>query len=433
MGRNLSVILNRCVGCFHCSVTFKDSIHMLDLYANAEYEALQEHLQSQISTVITVAVSGIILLIVIGSVFTFFITRNITRPLHALSNNAKLIADGQLNVSPLNYDAKDEIGALNKSFMIMVDQLKSLLTSIREVSDKVEHFTADLMNENRTLKTISEHVAESTDTLSTGTQSIAHSVLNTVNLVEKMENDFTVTVERSTNSVERSEQATNEINRSQQAIALQQSLIEENIRTTETINGVSNKFLEHTSQIEKMAQVVSAIADQTNLLALNASIEVARAGEHGKGFAVVAQEVRKLAEESNNSTQEIFDIVHAIKLGIQEMTKSVQMGVEIALKQQYSMEQTTEAFSNIDTEVKTIMNEIQHVANDMRHSKDIGSQVLHHVASINQIVDEAAKSSIEISSSTNEQLQAIDNIVSKVEELKSLTNNLNETIGQFKM
>jgi len=58
---------------------------------------------------------------------------------------------------------------------------------------------------------------------------------------------------------------------------------------------------------------------------------------------------------------------------------------------------------------------------------------LHHVASINQIVDEAAKSSIEISSSTNEQLQAIDNIVTKVEELKSLTNNLNETIGQFKM
>ena len=115
------------------------------------------------------------------------------------------------------------------------------------------------------------------------------------------------------------------------------------------------------------------------------------------------------------------------------MTKSVQMGVEIASKQQHSMEQTTEAFSNIDTEVKTIMNEIQHVANDMRHSKDIGSQVLHHVASINQIVDEAAKSSIEISSSTNEQLQAIDNIVSKVEELKSLTNNLNETIGQFKM
>ena len=143
--------------------------------------------------------------------------------------------------------------------------------------------------------------------------------------------------------------------------------------------------------------------------------------------------MRKLAEESNNSTQEIFDIVHAIKLGIQDMTKSVQMGVEIASKQQHSMEQTTEAFSIIDSEVKTIMNELQYVANDMSHSKDIGSQMLHHVTSINQIVDEAAQSSIEISSSTNEQLQAIENIVTKVEELKSLTNNLNKTIGQFKM
>lgn len=69
----------------------------------------------------------------------------------------------------------------------------------------------------------------------------------------------------------------------------------------------------------------------------------------------------------------------------------------------------------------------------MSHSKDVGSQMLHHVTSINQIVDEAAKSSVKISSSTNEQLQTIENIVTKVEELKSLTNNLNETIGQFKM
>lgn len=410
-----------------------NDVYMLDLYANTEYEVISKQLDSKISTVITIAMAGIVLLVLIGGVFTILITRNITRPLRELSNRAELIANGQLSVEPLSYDENDEIGALNGSFTKMANQLKQLLSSIQSVSQRVEQFSTDLMDENRTLHSISQQVTQSTNELSKGTQSIAQSLGETVSIVERMDNDLTNNVERSTHSVARSEQAANAITKSQQAIALQQDLIQENMETTSVINEVSVNFLQQTGQIEMMAKVVSDIADQTNLLALNASIEAARAGEHGKGFAVVADEVRKLAEQSNQSTTEIFGIVQAIKSGIQDMTSSVQLGVNIAEKQQLSMQQTTEAFTVIEREVQAIMNEIQLVANDMKNSKSLGVQVLHNVEDISAIVEETAAGSKEISSSTAIQQTAINNVVTKVEDLKDLATNLNDTVGRFKM
>ena len=410
-----------------------NDVYMLDLYANAEYGAISQQLNSKISTVITIAVIGVVLLVLIGGVFTVLITRNITRPLRELSDRAELIANGQLSVVPLSYNENDEIGALNSSFTKMANQLKQLLSSIQSVSERVEQFSTDLMDENRTLHSISQQVTQSTNELSKGTQSIAQSLGETVLIVERMDNDLTNNVERSTHSVARSEQAANAIAKSQQAIALQQDLIQENMETTSVINEVSVNFLQQTGQIEMMAKVVSDIADQTNLLALNASIEAARAGEHGKGFAVVADEVRKLAEQSNQSTTEIFGIVQAIKSGIQDMTSSVQLGVNIAEKQQQSMQQTTEAFTVIEREVQAVMDEIQIVANDMKNSKSLGAQVLHNVEDISAIVEETATGSNEISSSTAIQQTAINNVVTKVEDLQDLATNLNDTVGRFKM
>lgn len=410
-----------------------NDVYMLELYAGVEYEVIQQQLSNKISNVILVATVGVVLLLIIGVTFTILITRTITKPLRALSERAELIANGEINVAPLNYKAQDEIGILNHSFTKMAEQLKSLLTSIHTASGQIDHFTTNLIDENQQLKVISEQVTHATDDLSEGTQHIATSVGNTVDLVERMDKDFTNNVERSSRSVQRSEDAAKAIEQSQKAIQLQQSLIEENIQTTTKINQVSEQFLEHTTQIEKMAQVVSDIADQTNLLALNASIEAARAGEHGKGFAVVADEVRKLAEQSNHSTKEIFDIVSAIKLGINEMSVSVQSGVQIAGKQKDSMGQTTDAFKLIETEVTRIMDEIAHVASDMKHSQNLGTQVLDEIASISAVVEEAAQNSMEISSSTSNQLLAIANVVEKIEALQNLTTELNATVGKFKM
>lgn len=410
-----------------------NDIHKLELFVNTEYNYSQEQLASDLKLVITFALIGILIIAVVGGIFTILTTRKITTPLRELSNRAELIADGQLSVDPISYNTNDEIGALNASFTKMAAQLKDLLSSIQQVSDQVQVYSNELMEENRTLEQISIQVTDSTSVLSKGTLTIASSLGETVELVEKMDHNFTITEERSAHSVQRSAEASNAIANSQQAIAVQQDLIRENIETTNTIHNASVKFLEHTSQIEMMAKAVSDIADQTNLLALNASIEAARAGEHGKGFAVVAEEVRKLAEQSNASTTEIFEIVQSIKGGINDMTESVKVGVTIADKQQSSMQQTTEAFTLIEREVQAIMEEISVVANNMITSRNVGSQVLENVEGISAFVEETAAESKEISNSADIQLQSISNVVTKAKQLQELANSLNDSVKRFKM
>lgn len=410
-----------------------NDIHKLELFVNTEYNYSQEQLASDLKSVITFALIGILIIAVVGGIFTILTTRKITTPLRELSNRAELIADGQLSVDPISYNTNDEIGALNASFTKMAAQLKDLLSSIQQVSDQVQVYSNELMEENRTLEQISIQVTDSTSVLSKGTLTIASSLGETVELVEKMDHNFTITEERSAHSVQRSAEASNAIANSQQAIAVQQDLIRQNIETTNTIHNASVKFLEHTSQIEMMAKAVSDIADQTNLLALNASIEAARAGEHGKGFAVVAEEVRKLAEQSNASTTEIFEIVQSIKGGINDMTESVKVGVTIADKQQSSMQQTTEAFTLIEREVQAIMEEISVVANNMITSRNVGSQVLENVEGISAFVEETAAESKEISNSADIQLQSISNVVTKAKQLQELANSLNDSVKRFKM
>lgn len=410
-----------------------NDVHRLDLFATTEYDQMQAQLAQTVKRVITLALIGMALIALIGGFMTMLTTRKITSPLRELASRAELIANGQLSVDALRYKGQDEIGALNDAFSKMAIQLKELLSSIQQASHDVEQYAGELLAENHTLEQISGQVTDSTTILSKGTQTIAHSLSETVHLVEQMDDAFTMNEQRSAHSVSRSNQAAEGIAQSQQIITQQQSLIQENIDTTKTIHDVSVKFLAHTSAIENMAKVVATIAQQTNLLALNASIEAARAGEHGKGFAVVAEEVRKLAEQSNTSTAEIFTVVEAIKEGVAEMSHSVTSGVAIAEKQRHSMDTTTEAFMQIEQEINAIIQEVLVISQSINTSRTIGAQVLQNVESISAFVEETASESDEISTSTDRQQHSITNVVAKTRALEQLAILLNDSAKQFKM
>jgi methyl-accepting chemotaxis protein len=410
-----------------------NDLFLLDLYASNHYDFIQESLKKKIATVILVASIGSVLLIILSILISYRLTLSITKPLRSLTENAKRISSGDLVVEEVIYNKKDEIGELNSSFNIMVQQLRELIGSVESVSRNVEQFSREIQEENRGLIEISNQVAISTEELSSGSQVISEDLQHSVHLVEQMHQEFERNVNRSKQTAVYSHEAVESITSGRQAMEEQRLLLSENITSTKMIEKATKEFSSYAGKIGEMATAVSSIAGQTNLLALNAAIEAARAGEAGKGFAVVADEVRKLAEESTKATKQIFEMVDHIQNGLTHVLESVGQGVEMAVKQEQSMVVTTEAFENINQKVKGISTNIRELVEGVTNSKDLGEQVLESVGNISSVVQQSAAGSEEISASTTEQLGAFEKLSQKVTAMRELTDELNTVLSQFKM
>ncbi|GAA5416962.1 hypothetical protein Pryu01_02001 [Paraliobacillus ryukyuensis] len=409
----------------------ENDVYMLQLYAEAGYEQSQEALSQKVQFIIIASAIGVLILIAISAFVSNRITSPITKTLKQLAANSNEVTNGNLAIEPIDYKKDDELGQLNRSFDQMIEQIRTLLNSIGSVSKQVEGFAEEIEKENGTVTEINQQVAASTDELAQGTQTISSDLQDAVTKVEQMDKAFASNVNYTDQSVQFGSEAIQAVKAGLAALEKQRALIQDNAATTESIKSATQSFVESTKKIQAMAHSVSDIANQTNLLALNAAIEASRAGEAGKGFAVVADEVRKLAEETTEATTEIFDMVGSIETGIEAVTSAVDKGVSISEEERSSMETTNTAFDDINRKVVSITDKLEELMQGIEHSKGLGSDVLQNVESISAVVEETASGNEEIAASTQEQLTAFQNVVTKVTELRTLTDELNGTVNKF--
>lgn len=408
-----------------------NDLYSLNLITHYQYDFSKKLTKEQIDFIITFALIGSVVLVIVSSFFLIRMTNSITNPLKKLTKNAQEIASGNLAVEEVSYKDKDELGLLNESFSKMVGQLTTLLTSIGSASQKVESYAVELAKENDHLTESSKQIAVSTDELSIGTQNISEDLQSSVELIEQLDQGFATNVSIAQQSSSYASEATQAITEGRNAINQQQVLLTDNIQATYSIEQATKEFIQYASKIEDMANTVSNIAQQTNLLSLNATIEAARAGEAGRGFAVVAQEVRNLADESTEATTHIFEMVKLIKEGLSTISTSVEKGVKITEEQNHHMNRTLETFEHIEGKVQGISHVLEELAIGVDNSKKFNENVLKNVENISAVVEQTAASSEEISASTSEQLNSLSNVVDKIVSLRTLTEELNTTLTQF--
>jgi len=330
-------------------------------------------------------------------------------------------------------DRNDEVGKIADAMINMRDNLRGILNKtndnsleIAEIADKLGVTAEDTKTKSATIVGKSTDVASSTQNQSELTKRNATMVEEITKGMENIADSIQHVTDESKLTVNDAEKGNKQL---MEAVS-QMNVIEERVSVT------YKKMLEladMSSTIENVVRLIADISSQTNLLALNASIEAARAGEQGRGFAVVAEEVGKLADESGVAAKQIADIINDIHNSIQESVsmmnegnQSVQLGIDMTQKAQEFFEGIKNRIDNVTRDITTVAAVTEQVtANTMN--------LCGSMEQISELADTIHDDTEEVSEMALVQEDMMDGILTNVNSLQGLTDDLKEVLGTFKL
>lgn len=210
-------------------------------------------------------------------------------------------------------------------------------------------------------------------------------------------------------------------------------ITEESKEASQEIHGVILKTNESSDRIVQASNVIASIAEQTNLLALNAAIEAARAGDAGRGFAVVAEEIRKLAEQSAISTEEIDEIVTELQNNVGNAVRTMERLSIISDEQANKVINSKNKYELIAGAMKDAEAAIEQLNISGGEMESIKNEILDTLQNLSSIAEENAASTEEITASTEEQTASVEEIAGASEGLANLAHNLQTIVGRFRV
>lgn len=380
------------------------------------------------SSMITIAV---IIIVIVSAVMYILISRLI-KPIGTLKNLMDSVATGDLTVQS-DIKSNDEIGQLGNNFNKMIANMKGIIAVVSESADNVRSNSANLSAVAEETNASSAQVAHAVSEIAEGASQSAEDAENVSERTEHLGdqiNDINKKADMMTDIAERT--SIMNANGQKQMTEMKETFVSSGtkLRTmSEAITTLGDKV----KAIGGVMETITEISAQTNLLALNASIEAARAGEHGKGFAVVADEVRKLAEQSSKATEDVKVTV----LELQEESKLVAVEMNATIDtfrtQGQVVEETEISFkdlSNLMNEMQLSIDSITQEINNVTKNKDDVAMIVQTMAATSE---ETAAACEEVSASTDEQLRAIQSVTEAAETLTDLSEELTNTINQFKI
>jgi len=378
----------------------------------------------------------LIIIVILGSVLGigligFYYVRSISRPIAAIAKVAGQIADGHLVKPDISYHGEDELKHLIASFCIMTDNLQTLLKHTKNSALLVTKSTEQWLVSIGHSAQASNQIAISISEVAEGSEKQINAVQKTVNIIESMSKELTGVAESATAVAAMSQQTALAANNGHAEINLVVKQMDNIETTVASLAQVVVKLGRQSQEVGQIIGTISGLAGQTNLLALNAAIEAARAGEEGRGFSVVAEEVRKLAEQSNDAAKKIATLIGDIQAdtekaveAMNEGTKQVKVGSDV-------VNSAGLVFDEIVQLIETASKENCYISDLIFQIAAEGKQIAASVGEIEVISNVNAQYTQSVSAATEEQTAAMQEISASSQGMGSMLENLNNAINKF--
>lgn len=375
---------------------------------------------------------GIVIICVVF-VVTCYASKKFSKRLSAVKAEVEGMSTGKFIKKEISQDINDEIYEIASSIENTKGSIAEIIDSIKKSSHSLDSECEDLNIVSERFLCGSKNINAAVEDSAKAAASQAEELSDINEILEKFDEKITVNSDNMIKVNEKSVEISNQANESRKDMSSLLNFIDVLNTSFNDFRSEIDEMEESMTKINDITKLINSISDQTNLLALNAAIEAARAGEAGKGFSVVADEIRNLAEQSKESTENTYKVIENVLKKVRNIIETSNVITSELIEGEKNVKNNVQSFEEIVESVSQITPMLDFAARSFNEILKEKDEIRGKVEEVSAVSEELSASSQEIVASTNELLNSTEKVAESTEKLEELAKIMNDNVDKFKI